>query len=168
MQIAYEISEQDFLDAQKLAVKKHPSRRTRLTFLILPYWGLFLFVAVAWNVIRSGVDWDSRLILPFAFGLFGLASPWLFKQSVKKSYRKTTSMHGQRTLVVDDTGLSFTGTNFSSQLKWQFFLKFAEDDKTFVLYQSNQIFHPIPKRQLSPEQISELREAFTRNIGGNG
>jgi len=44
------------------------------------------------------------------------------------------------------------------------FQRFVEDDKTFILYQSNQIVHPIPKRELSQDQLLELREAFTRNI----
>jgi hypothetical protein len=164
MPIEYEISEQDFVDAHKLAIKKHPNSRTRLILLIVPYWGLLLFLAVVWNVLQSGIRWDSGLVVTFALGLFGLASPWLVKQSVKKSYRKTASMHSPRTLLVDDTGLSFSSSDFSSQLKWPFFVKFAEDDKSFVLYQSNQIFHPIPKRQLTPEQISELRDVFTQHI----
>ena len=68
-------------------------------------------------------------------------------------------------MSADEQGLSFEGPNFSSQLKWPFFLKFAEDDNVFVIYQSNQIFHIIPKRQLNPQQILDLREAFTRHIG---
>lgn len=164
MQIEYEITEQDFLDAHKLAIRKHPKSSTKLIFLVLPYWGLFLFLAVGWNAVRSGIAWNSSLILPFGFGLFALASPWLFKKSQKNMYRKTISMHGPRTMLVDDTGLSFSGPAFSSHLKWPFFIKFAEDDKAFVLYQSNQIFHPIPKRELSQEQIAELRETFKQNI----
>jgi hypothetical protein len=84
--------------------------------------------------------------------------------SQRAAYRNMASLHGLRSMAVDERGPSFEGPNFSSQIKWLFFLKFAEDDKSFILYQSNQIFLPIPKRQLSPQQISDLREAFTRHI----
>jgi hypothetical protein len=43
MQIEYEISEQDFLDAQKLAVRNAPNLTTRLLLRVLPFWGVFVF-----------------------------------------------------------------------------------------------------------------------------
>jgi YcxB-like protein len=163
-QINYEISEQDFLDAQKLAIRKHPKRATRLILRILPYWGLLVFLGVAWPIFTGGFEWHSAMVAPLAFGVFALSSPLLLTRAQRAAYRKTTSLHGLRTLSMDEQGLSFEGSNFSSQLKWPFFLDFAEDNKSFVLYQSNHIFHPIPKRQLSPQQISDLRDAFTRHI----
>jgi len=42
----------------------------------------------------------------------------------------------------------------------------AEDDKAFVLYLGSQGFHFIPKRQLSQDEISQLREILTKNIVG--
>jgi hypothetical protein len=50
------------------------------------------------------------------------------------------------------------------QLKWESIQSFVEDDTSFVLYQSGLIFHILPKRELSPGQIADLREAFTKNI----
>ena len=164
MQIEYEISEQDFFDAQKLAIRKHPSIRVRLMSRILLFWGLILVFGVVWPMFLRGFVWNRGSLTVLLFVLFFFGSPWFVKQIQKRAYRKSISMQGPRTMVVDETGVSFTGANFSSQLKWPFFVKFAEDDKTFVLYQNNQIFHIIPKRQLSPQQIAELREAFTQHI----
>jgi hypothetical protein len=164
MQIEYEISEQDFLEAQKLAIKKHPSRTTRLIFRILPFWGLFLFLGVAWPVFQRGFTWNTGMILPSSFAVLALASPLLMQRARRNMYRKTLSLHGQRSVTVDQTGLKFSGSGYSSELEWEFFPKWAEDDKTFVLYQSNRTFNVIPKRALSQQEISGLREAFTRNI----
>ena len=164
-QINYEISEQDYLNAQKLAIRKHPKILTRVILRILPYWGFFVALAVAWSVFERGFGWQTSMLLPLAFAVFALSSPLLLKRAQKAVYRKTTSLQGPRTMSADEQGLSFEGPNFSSQLKWPFFLKFAEDDNVFVIYQSNQIFHIIPKRQLYPQQILDLREAFTRHIG---
>ncbi|HEY4677053.1 MAG TPA: YcxB family protein [Candidatus Angelobacter sp.] len=104
------------------------------------------------------------MILPLAFAVFALTRPLLFKRAVKAAYRKTRSLHGPLSMAVGEQGMSFEGPDFSSQLKWPFFLKFAEDDKNFVIYQTNQLFFCIPKRQLSQQEISNIREALTQHI----
>ena len=147
-QINYEISEQDYLDAQKLAIKNHPRTFTRVVYRVLPYWGLLV----------------GLMILPVGFTVFALSRPLLLKRAVKAAYRKTRSLHGPRSTAVDEQGMSFEGPDFSSQLKWPFFLKFAEDDKSFIIYQTDQMFFCIPKRQLSQQEISTIREALIQHI----
>jgi hypothetical protein len=164
MQIEYKISEQDFLDAQKLAIRNLPSRSTRLIFRVLPFWGLFLFLGVMWPVFQHGLSWKWNMLLPFSMALLFLSLPLLMRRAQKKIYRKTANLHGKRTVTVEGTGLNFNGPGFSSHVEWAFFPRFVEDENTFLLYQSNQIFNIIPKRQLSQNQISELREAFTQHI----
>lgn len=164
MQIEYEISEQDFLDAQKLAIRKAPKLATRLLFRILPFWGMFLFLAVVWPVFREGFVWKTEMIAPLGFGILCLASPLLMKRAYQRAYRRNPSNHGRRSLVLDESGVSISGSTFSSQLKWEHFIRFVEDEKVILLYQSSQVVQIIPKQQLCQEQISELREAFTRNI----
>lgn len=163
-QINYEISEQDYLDAQKLAIKNHPRRFTRVVYRILPYWGLLVGLGVLWPMFWWGFHWDWLMILPVGFAVFAVARPLLFKRAVKAAYRKTRSLHGPRSTAVDDQGMSVEGPDFSSQVKWPFFLKFAEDDKSFVMYQTNQMFSCIPKRQLSQQEILAIREALTQHI----
>ena len=168
MQIEYEISEQDFLDAQKLAMKKTPKLTTRLLFRIMPYWGVLLFLGVAWPVFQKGFVWKTEMIVPFAFAVLCLGSPLLLKRAYQKAYRRNPSCQGRLSLVLTESGLDFNGATFSSQLKWEHFIRFVEDEKIFLLYQTNQLVQIIPKRQLSPEQISELREGFIRNIAMKG
>jgi YcxB-like protein len=163
MQIEYEISEQDFLDAQKLAMKNHPSRSSRFFFRILPFWGVFLCIAIVWPALKQWHSWNQLPIL--LLGLVLLSMPLLMKLAQRRAYRRAASIHGRLTMAVGESGLSFSGSTFSSHLEWNFFPRFVEDDKVFVLWQGNRTFNVIPKRQLAPEQISELRAAFTRNIG---
>src|ERR1051326_7465788 len=168
MQIEYEMSEQDFLAAQKLAMKNLPKRTTRLMFRLLPFWGVFIFIAVAWPVFQRGFTWKTEMLVPLAFGVLALASPLLMKRALQKAYRKNRSLQGKRTLVMNENGLDLSGATFSAQLNWQHFIRFVEDDKSFLLYQSSQVFHIIPKRELTAEQISEVREEFTRHIAKQG
>ena len=105
---------------------------------------------------------------PLVLGLIFLASPLLTNQVNRRIFRKNSILRGQRTLTVDETGLTLNTPTISVQLKWDSIQSFVEDDTSFVLYQSGLIFHLIPKRQLSPEQLAALREAFTRNIVRKG
>ena len=168
MLIEYEMSEQDFMDAQKLALRHLPNRRTRWIVRIVPFWGLFLCLAIVWNVVRSGLTWNNGMITPLVLGLLFLSSPLLLNQSQRRIFRKNAIFHGQRTLAADETGLVFSGPTFSVQLKWDSFQSFVEDDTSFVLYQAGLIFHIMPKRELLPGQIVELKEAFTKNIVRKG
>jgi hypothetical protein len=164
MHIDYEMSEQDFMDAQKLARRHSPNRTFRWIFRIVPFWGLFLVLAVAWNIVQSGYPWNNGMVLPLLLGLLFLASPLLMNQVSRRIFRKNPIFRGQRSLAVDETGVTFNTPTISVQPKWGSIQNFVEDDTSFVLYQSGVIFHFIPKRQLSPGQIAALREAFTRNI----
>lgn len=166
MQIEYEISEQDFTDGLHLALRNLPNRTGRLLFRILPFWGLLIFFGIAWPVFQKGFTWKFETLLPFSFALVALLSPWLVKRAYKKAYRKNDAYRGRRTVSFDDAGMSITGAAFSSQLRWAMFTRFAEDDRAFVVYQSQNVSQFIPKRELAPEQITELREIFTRNIPG--
>jgi hypothetical protein len=163
-QINYEISERDYLDAQKLAIKNHPRTFTRVVYRTLPYCGLLVGLGVFWVMFAWGFHWDWLMILPLAFTVFALSRPLLLKRAAKRAYRKTRSLHGPRSTAVDEQGMSFEGPDFSSQLKWRFFLKFAEDDKSFVMYQTDQMFFCIPKRQLSQQEISTIREELIQHI----
>jgi hypothetical protein len=115
-------------------------------------------------MFASGFHWDWLMILPLAFAVFALSRPLLCKRAVKAAYRKTRSLHGPRSTAVGEQGMSFEGPDFSSQLKWPFFLRFAEDDKGFVVFQTDQMFFCIPKRQLSQQEISSIREALVQHI----
>lgn len=165
MQIEYEISEQDFLDAQKLAIRKLPKRSTRLIFRLLPFWGIFLVFILMWSALQHGFSWSSNMIATLVVALLCLSIPLLIRRAQKKMYRRTANLHGRRTMATDETGVSFSGPAFSSRLEWSFFPRFVEDEKAFLLYQSDQVFNVIPKRSLSQNEISELKEAFTRHIG---
>lgn len=163
-QINYEISEQDYVDAQKLAIRNHPRAFTRVVYRALPYWGLLTGLGALWVTFWWGFHWDWFMILPLGFAVAALSQPLLFKRSARTAYRKSPAFHGPRSAAMDEQGMSVEGPDISSRVKWPFFVKFAEDDKTFVMYQTNQLFSFIPKRQFSQQEISSIREALTQHI----
>ena len=50
-------------------------------------------------------------------------------------------------------------------MDWRVWGSFVEDAKSFVLVQRrSSIFMPIPKRELTPDQINELRALFETHL----
>ena len=163
MHIDYEVSEKDFLQAQDLAMKKSPLWLMRWMRLLFPLAGvaavIFIAVAIARDGFKINIIWGAFI----AFWL--VSTPLWLRATQKRLYAKARQFHGPMSLDTDDNGMRVTGDGVDSRMAWSNFANFYEDEHSFVIYQSNAIFHPIPKRMISTEQIAELRECFKKNIG---
>jgi hypothetical protein len=162
MNLEYEITEQDFIHAQRLAIKSSPARIVRWTRLAMPLFGVGLSAFLIRAVAQQGFSW--RVIPASFFCLLFISMPLLNRRSQKQLYSKTASLHGKLFLGVDDNGLQFQGPTFSSQVGWSNFCRFIEDENSFLIYQNSQVFNLVPKRSLSAEQIAELRQRFEAKI----
>jgi hypothetical protein len=162
MNIEYEITEQDFIHAQRLAIKSSPVRLVRWSRLVLPLFGVALSAFLIRAVVQQGFSW--RVIPGSCFCLLFISLPLLKRRSQKQLYGKTTSIHGKLSLGVDDNGLQLQGPTFSSQVGWSNFCRFIEDENSFVVYQNSQVFNIVPKRSLSAEQVANLRQHFEDKI----
>ena len=161
MKIDYEISEQDFLDAQRLALKElGPLVRAMRWYL--PIAGSFMLIWVLFNIRHIG--FDPRLLFGFAIALFFIANPWLTRRKQKKMYSSASAMHGKLSAEFDDQGVRFCGPNHNGSAGWQNYQKFAEDSRIFLLWQPTRVFNPIPKRHLSSQQIEQLRALLSAHL----
>ena len=162
MHIDYEINKQDYVAAQRLALKKMRASAARF-LAFAPWLGLFLLVFIGQAVWKRG--FSTNFIPGLVVPLFFLVLPFTTRRSVRKSYAKSANMHGPLTLDVDEDGLSFRGRTFTSEVSWDHFARFYEDEKSFVISQRGQtVFNILPKRCLSPEQTSTLRDLLSGNI----
>lgn len=165
MHVDYEISEKDYLDGQRLATKNSSVRIVRwMPFvLVLPCFGAVGVVFLIHGILTQGF---SVSVLPgMVFALFFLSIPLWSKRAQKNHYAKSNALHGRLTLDVDDSGIQFGGTITSAQVAWEYFGKFFEDERSFVLYNKNQaIFHMVPKRALSADQVSGFRQYLQQNV----
>ena len=162
MHIDYEINKQDYVAAQRLALKKMRASTARF-LAFAPWFGLFLLVFIGQAVWKRG--FSTNFIPGLVVPLFFLVLPFTTRRTVRKSYAKSANMHGPLTLDVDEDGLSFRGRTFASKVSWDHFASFYEDKKSFVVSQRGQmVFNILPKRCLSPEQTSALRDLLSRYI----
>jgi len=162
MHIDYEINEQDYVAAQRLALKKMRASAARF-LAFAPWLGLFLLVFIGQAVWKRG--FSTNFIPGLVVPLFFLVLPFTTRRTVRKSYAKSANMHGPLTLDVDEDGLSFRGRTFASKVSWDHFAQFYENKQVFVICQQGQmVFNILPKRCLSPEQTSALRDLVSRHI----
>src|SRR6266699_1010816 len=114
----------------------------RWTPIVLPCFGALLAGFLVYSTLTQG--FSLRMPPGLAFSLFFLFIPLLSKRTQKDLYAKSIT---------------------SAQVAWTYFGKFFEDERAFVLYQKNQtIFHPIPKRALSADQVVRFRQYLEPNV----
>lgn len=167
MHIDYEISEKDYLDGQRLAVKGSLVRMIRWTPLVIPAFGALLALFLIYGALTQGAS--VKFVPGAIFSLLFLSIPFLSRHRQKTSYANSNSLHGNLALDIDDSGIQFGGPVTSARVDWAYFNKFLEDDRTFVLYAKNQsVFNIVPKRALSRAQVVRFRQYLEQNVRSSG
>jgi hypothetical protein len=162
MRIEYQITEDDFVTASKLAMRKR-FKRAAVQIYLFPVVGALFFLAAAITAIAKHNL--SGMVPILLWGLILICIPLLWSYQFRRAYRKNPLLRDRRTLDLDDSHLSFNTENSNSRTTWQSYTRFFEDDKTFILFQQgNRFFITIPKRELSPSQITELRSIFASHL----
>lgn len=166
MHIEYTISEQDYVAAQKQAMKHLRPTLNRFLYQWLPVFGLLLLGYLFYTGITQG--FSTSLGPGLIFPIFALSLLFTRNRTFRKAYANATNMHGALVLDVDDDGLHFQGATFNSHVTWEHYSSFCEDQGLFLLFQKTPIFNIIPKQQLSPEQVAALKDLFSRHFSEKG
>ena len=162
MQIQYSINEDDFVSAGKLAIRSRSRFAIYRQYLVPSFGVLIIAAAVAGAIIRGN---PAGLWISLIWGSVLACVPLLSGYQLRRAYRKTPLLHDRRTLEIDGTTLHFTSASSESRTTWTPYIKFAENNDTFIVFQQgNQIFIPIPKRELTESQITELRFLFETHL----
>jgi YcxB-like protein len=162
MHVDYGVSEKDFFQAQKLAIKKSPVRLVSSTRWAVPLIGAITLAYLAYAIVTQGFAINMVLGAIPPLGMISL--PLLTRRTQKKLYAQARHFHGPMSLDTDDYGMTIKGDGVDARIAWSNLLSFHEDDNSFIIYSSSAVFHPVPKRTLSEEQVAGLRECFQRNI----
>ncbi|MCU1253698.1 MAG: hypothetical protein JWQ49_6727 [Edaphobacter sp.] len=162
MRIEYQISEDDFVNAARLAMRKRSAFAGYRIYL----WPVLGAVLILFGTIAAiGKREVSGLWPVVLWGSILLALPMLWGFQFRRVYRKSPMLQDRRTLEIDNTSRHFTSPSSDGRTGWHTYIKFAESNETFILFQQgNQIFIPVPKRELSPLQIDELRSLFETHL----
>lgn len=94
-------------------------------------------------------------LLPFAFvvGLSLVMTPI----AARRNYARQRSLQGELVLSWSEAGLHTVSEYGTFEIPWSHFVRHVENNKLFMLFESDRLYRPIPKRLLSPEQQADLR-----------
>jgi len=159
MHIEYEIIEDDFLAAYKLA------RKTLQSSFHVWYWRVIgaLLIGTAIAITLESQRWLlEAVIVAIGFLVIGAADG---SHGSHAHLRKNKALRGRRTLDITDEVLHFKAQGLDARVDYSLYSKFGEDSRTFVLIQQgDSSFTTIPKRELTSLEIDELRALFQAHI----
>lgn len=158
-----QISPADYLDAVRLGIRPRPVLAVIGGVLVLL--GLVGLALIVRSVLQGRAGWNEAIgifalgFLPFWYWLY---LPWW----VNRMYLQHRSLHEPYSVALEDQGLRFQTPNAEALLPWQHLHRWRESRSVFALYQSDALFHIIPKRCFaSPFTEEVLREALLQNAG---
>jgi hypothetical protein len=165
MLIEYRISETDYRSAAELAMRKRSSMSSLEYFL--PY--IFSIVWVAAALITGAADngFSDSADLIFVFGalpvLAGLL--WRRKKAFIGDYQRMSLLHPLQILNLDTTAIIRGQGKDAIKTPWNFYTKFAENKRVFILYQEgSHHFLPIVKSHLTDLRVDELRSVLLARL----
>ena len=164
MYLEYQLTEEDYIAAAALAARKR-SWTTNLRYIRLAVVAVVLAIGAGTSLSKGegvGASLFPLLILILIFGALYFGRNWFYA----RTFRKDLNLQTRRRADFNERTVRFTTENSDSTTGWEIYTKFAENAKTFILFQKgSQLFIPIPKRDLNPLQIEELRALMKQGIG---
>jgi hypothetical protein len=162
MQIAYELTEKDFTDA----FSAHRNRnalakwfRRIAVYVLAAFLAMLLLGSIRTHNIKPLMPFFVLALLWIAI-MTGLLTRW----SARRQFLKQPGAHGPRTLLLDDSGAHWRWNGGSGDVEWRNYVRLVESENHFLFYTSPACFNILPKRSVSAEQISELRDFLKQSI----
>lgn len=163
MQISYQLTEKDFVEAFRTHRNRTPFRKwwRRIVPAIVVITGLALFVFA----MQSGDRSASSFLQVFGLVMTYLVLLWSLRRwNIRRQFRKQPAAHGPRTVTLDADGTHIRWDGGSNDVAWKNYIRWAEGPNQILLYTSPACFGILSTRTLQPSQVAELREILKRNI----
>jgi hypothetical protein len=165
MHIEYQITEDDFASAGRLAVQTKSKFAAIQRYVLVMLGALLIAVGVLAAIAENSLSglWPTLIWGSILLGIAALYG--FYGYQFRRIYRKAPLLRERRTLDIDDHNIQFRTESSEGRSTWDAYIKFAENKDTFILFQQgNQIFVPIPQRDLSPPQVDDLRTLLEAHL----
>jgi hypothetical protein len=164
MEVTYELTQRDVFDS--LIAHRSGSAFRKWTFrlslsLALIVGGTSLLELAVRPHGANLANFALTLALAAIWAVFLWAGPWWRARNL---YLKQPSAQGPITVLADAGGLHWRWNGGSSDLEWKHYIRHLESKRQFLLYSSPVLFIIVPKRALTPEQVSEFRTLLAQNL----
>jgi hypothetical protein len=153
MRLEYRLTESDFLEAQE----KHGGVWTKLLLI----WGVLLIAAGVGSFVLRPRHYSDG-ILPILLGLFFLFGLRLL---ALRSFRRDQRFQQPVEAIISDSGIDAFSPTGSTKSAWGAFIRYAESEHLFLLYQGPHVFSIFPKRAFAPKDEESFRGLLNDKLG---
>jgi hypothetical protein len=159
-EVVFTPSETDFVAAQRDYFGRWTrGRRGLLHFLIFPL--VFALMgavqgegSLAWNMIGYGLA--GMIVGGIALVVWRIITPLM----AKGTYRQQRNLHKEFRYGWSREGLSYRTIYGSGIIPWHELHRWSDGRDTFLLYINDRLFHFLPKRVMTAEEVADLRQTL--------
>ncbi|MGB7537568.1 MAG: YcxB family protein [Anaerolineales bacterium] len=145
------------LIAGRTGFYRYASPLTLLLFAVLVFTALFMSFL---NGIAADELFLFFLFIPLALTVFIILYV-IPPRTIKKLFHQYKNISGSHEYRFTENSVGSNDERGESTIPWGKYVKWLEDDKVLVLFQTDAMINLIPKRCLSREQMDEIRQAIT-------
>jgi hypothetical protein len=167
IELNFALSFEDYCNAMRLHAKHNWWRCLNYycARFVLPVLGIVL-LTFGLLISGPGVPW-VLVGAQSGLGVFLLFYPLYYRLRLKRCYSRTRIGNGEQSVIITEEGIHVNAENASSDINWKAVQSYLYDNDVFMLYLAPAKFIALPKRILSPEQMSELKSLLSQLIGEN-
>ena len=164
MEFSSRIEPDDYVRAQFLHIRPRPLYKW--LGLILGFLLIFTLAASFYVAVTRHDYSPSLLFMPACLGYLLFYFFVLLPRRTKKIYRQQKLLQQPLLIRISDEQFYSKNEYGESSLPWNTFLKWKEGKDLFLVYQTDRLFHMLPKRFFpSAEATDELREILRKHLG---
>ncbi len=162
MILEIKLSWKDYLAGMRL--HKRPSTGLRLARIILVLAAGFAYCYVVSKVFK--VELNALSTFPLLLSLISIFLWYVVYLPYKadKVYHEQKALQEPYSLEVVEDGLEYASAVASSHLTWDYFPKWKESDRVFLLYHSDDLFQVIPKSSFKDQDMKAFKDTLTANV----
>lgn len=82
--------------------------------------------------------------------------------TARRVFRQQRSLQGEMTLSWSEAGLHVQSEYGAFEIPWSHFVRWTEDQHSFLLFESDRLYRVVPKRVLTSDQQQDLRTYLGR------
>jgi hypothetical protein len=164
MQINYQLSEDDFVEAygvhrDRTAFKKWSMR---LFIALIVFMSVVVFAAALVDHSQQAAKNLFLFTVLLAFWIVTLSA--FPRWNMRRQFRKQPGAQGPRTVTFEADGAHWRWDGGSGDIAWKNYTRWVEGKNQILFYTSPACFNILPTHGLPPEQILDLRELLKQNI----
>ena len=161
MTVNYQLTADDFADAQFTHLRKILGRKIIFIYLLI---AAFLLSSIAFFSHDPGI-WQQ--VKPFwTFGAFITLLYVLIWSGVvsRRQFKKIKALHEPVSMTADSDGIIMSNARAEGKTNWTAYETWRESKASFLLYPQPAVFYIIPKRALGEEGVAPFRELLKSKI----